>query len=394
MKNEKPPELRLVEGDPWEASISRKPRARASSSPELVGETGLLRPDQLENVRTRALGGSFSQALRDEGLATALGVARTLAEQYHLPLVDLAEAGIDPDASKLIALPVLERVGAIPFAFEDGTLKIAITDPQNVQGLDQLRLATRHSVEFFVAASTDVLTEVKRLTRASEALNASLVEDAVAEAAVEEGGGRPRGRRRHLRGAARPARQLDHLPGRRGGRQRRPLRAAGGRARRPLPDRRRASRRAADPHAPDRGRDDPPQGSREARHRRAAQASGRAHLAERRRRRPHARHPRRHAADRRRRGRDDAPPRQVPERADARGAGLSDEMRDQLSGIVSKPTGSPARHRADRLGQVDDALRRARRDQPAGGQHHHGRGPGRVPARRHQPGPDQPARRA
>jgi type IV pilus assembly protein PilB len=186
--NNDSPELRLVEG---EAREEAQPESREASElvAELVGETGLLRPDQLENVRTRAAGGSFSQALRDEGLATALGVARSLAEQYHLPLVDLAEAGIDPEASKLIALPVLERVGAIPFAFEDGTLKIAITDPQNVHGLDQLRLATRHSVEFYVAASTDVLTEVKRLTRASEALNAALVEDAVAEAAVKEGEG-------------------------------------------------------------------------------------------------------------------------------------------------------------------------------------------------------------
>jgi type IV pilus assembly protein PilB len=186
--NNDSPELRLVEGEAWEEP---QPENREASElvAELVGETGLLRPDQLENVRSRAAGGSFSQALRDEGLATAQGVARTLAEQYHLPLVDLAEAGVDPEATKLIALPVLERVGAIPFAFEDGTLKIAITDPQNVQGLDQLRLATRHPVEFFVAASTDVLTEVKRLARASEALNAALVEDAVAEAAIKEGEG-------------------------------------------------------------------------------------------------------------------------------------------------------------------------------------------------------------
>jgi type IV pilus assembly protein PilB len=186
--NNESPELRLVEGEAWEEP---QPENREASElvAELVGETGLLRPDQLENVRTRAAGGSFSQALRDEGLATAQGVARTLAEQYHLPLIDLAEAGIDAEASKMIALPVLERVGAVPFAFEDGTLKIAITDPQNVHGLDQLRLATRHSVEFYVAASTDVLTEVKRLTRASEAMNAALVEDAVAEAAVKEGDG-------------------------------------------------------------------------------------------------------------------------------------------------------------------------------------------------------------
>ena len=39
-------------------------------------------------------------------------------------------------------------------------------------------------------------------------------------------------------------------------------------------------------------------------------------------------------------------------------------------------------HRPDRLGQVDDAVRDAEHDQPARGQHHHRRGPGRVPARR------------
>ena len=188
MKNDSP-ELRLVDGEAREELDQPANREASELIAELVGETGLLKPDQLENVRTRAAGGSFSQALRDEGLATALGVARRLAEQFHLPLVDLAEAGIDPEASRRIALSVLERVGAIPFAFEDGTLKVAITDPQNVQGLDQLRLATRHSVEFFVAASTDVLTEVKRLTRASGALNAALVEDAVAEAAFDEGEG-------------------------------------------------------------------------------------------------------------------------------------------------------------------------------------------------------------
>jgi type IV pilus assembly protein PilB len=180
------PDLRLLDGEDDGEQPRPEERERSELIAELVGETGLLPAEQLENVRARALGGSFSQALRDEGLATALGVARALAEQYHLPLVDLAEAGVDPDATEQIALPVLERVGAIPFAFENGTLKIAITDPQNVQGLDQLRIATRHHVELFVAASSDVLNEIRRLSRASEALNAVLVDDAVAEAAVDD----------------------------------------------------------------------------------------------------------------------------------------------------------------------------------------------------------------
>ena len=148
----------------------------------MIGETGLLPPDTLEQVRTRAVGGTFSQALIDEGFASALGVARTLAEQYHLPLVDLAVAGVDAEASKTIALPVLERVCAIPFASDGATLKLAITDPQNVRGLDELRLATRRPIEFYVAAKNDVLTELRRLSRAAEALNAAFVTDAAAEA--------------------------------------------------------------------------------------------------------------------------------------------------------------------------------------------------------------------
>ena len=77
------------------------------------------------------------------------------------------------------------------------------------------------------------------------------------------------------------------------------------------------------------------------------------------------------------------------ERADARGARALRRDARPARGHRLQADGRPARHRADRLGQVDDALRGARRDQPARDQHHHGRGPGRVPARRHQPGADQ-----
>jgi hypothetical protein len=75
------------------------------------------------------------------------------------------------------ALPVLERVCAIPFSTDGSKLKVAITDPQDVRGLDELRLATRQSVEFFVAAKNDVLTEIRRLSRAAEAMNASFIGD-------------------------------------------------------------------------------------------------------------------------------------------------------------------------------------------------------------------------
>jgi type IV pilus assembly protein PilB len=139
-------------------------------SPELrlVGKDG----EKAEGAAEHGAADSFSQTLIDEE-AGALGLARTVAEKHHLPLVDLGLTGVDPEAAKAIALPVLKRVVAIPFASEDGTLKIAITDPQDVRGLDELQLATRQTVELYVAATSDVLSELRRLTRAAEAMSAT-----------------------------------------------------------------------------------------------------------------------------------------------------------------------------------------------------------------------------
>ena len=171
-------DLRLVSGDD-QPSDARPDALSAAAHGDLVADvilqTGLMPPDKVELVRHRAAGESFSQALVDEGLANALGVARRFAEQYHMPLVDLAVAGVDGEASKAIALPVLERTCAIPFASDGKTLKLAITNPQDVRGLDELRLATRLSVEFFIAAKNDVLTELRRLSRAAGAMNAAFV---------------------------------------------------------------------------------------------------------------------------------------------------------------------------------------------------------------------------
>ena len=131
----------------------------------------------------RLAGDSFSEALSDEGHAGALGVAQELAEKYHLPVVDLGVAGVDAEAVKMIALRVLNRAVAIPFASDGSRLKVAITNPQDVRGLDELRLATRLSVEFYVTAKSDVLTELRRLSRQAEAMNATIADEI---AGVEE----------------------------------------------------------------------------------------------------------------------------------------------------------------------------------------------------------------
>jgi type IV pilus assembly protein PilB len=154
---------------------------------DLIAATGLVPPDKLPAVRARAAQGSLAQALVDEGVASSEGIARTLAARHHLPLVDLPLVGVDPEAAKLVPLHVLERLGAIPYGLEDGQLLVAVADPANVQGIDELRLATRYPLVIGVGSQEDIHGEIRRLVRASEAFGARAILDEEAEAAeVEE----------------------------------------------------------------------------------------------------------------------------------------------------------------------------------------------------------------
>jgi type IV pilus assembly protein PilB len=140
---------------------------------DLLAATRLISPDKLALARGRAQQtGSLSAALVEEGVASSEGIARILATRHRLPLIDLALTGVDEDAARSIALHVLERVAAVPYAFEDDVLRIAVADPANLHGVDELRLATRFAVELGVGSRDEILAEIRKLARASEALGA------------------------------------------------------------------------------------------------------------------------------------------------------------------------------------------------------------------------------
>ena len=137
---------------------------------ELIAATEVLPRDRLAAARGRAGTGSLAEAIRDEGYALAEGIARSLARRHSLPFVDLQEDRISPDAAELVPLRTLQRVVAIPVSRVDQRLRVAIADPSNIHGIDELRLATKYHVELVVASREDILSELDRRTRQSEAM--------------------------------------------------------------------------------------------------------------------------------------------------------------------------------------------------------------------------------
>jgi type IV pilus assembly protein PilB len=154
---------------------------------DLLAATNLVPADKLSLARGRAQQTrSLATALVEEGVASSEGIAKMLAARHQLPLVDLALAGVDADAARELPLHVLERIGAIPYAYKDGRLQMAVADPANLHGLDELRLATRHPLELGVASREDILLSIRKLVRASEASGARAAVDDEELFAAEE----------------------------------------------------------------------------------------------------------------------------------------------------------------------------------------------------------------
>jgi type IV pilus assembly protein PilB len=161
---------------------------------DLLETTGLVSPDRLAGVRSAAVGGSVAQAIVDEGLAApgvdtpppspigARGLRQVASDHSHLPQIDLNAEGVDKNAASQIPTHVLERAVAIPYKLEDDRLFVAVADPTNVQAVDELRIATRYTLEIGVAPTEDIEVELKRVVRATEAWErAALVEDELDE---------------------------------------------------------------------------------------------------------------------------------------------------------------------------------------------------------------------
>ncbi len=144
---------------------------------ELLELTDLVSRDRLAAARGRAGTGSLAQALYDEGAAEPSGVARSLARRHDLPYLDLADNRVAFDAAELIPLRTLRRVVAVPIAFDGERLKIAIADPANILGIDELKLATRHALDLHVANREDIVNELDRLSKQSEVIETQSVLD-------------------------------------------------------------------------------------------------------------------------------------------------------------------------------------------------------------------------
>lgn len=134
---------------------------------EVAIDLGFTDRERVEEVIAKEDGSDkpVGALLVEHGVIDSSQLARTLAERNSLPYVDLNTFDVDQGAANLVDSTEARRYGAIPIAFLDGGgLLVAMSDPTNVLGADDLAMATGYEVKRAIAAPDGIDALITRLT--------------------------------------------------------------------------------------------------------------------------------------------------------------------------------------------------------------------------------------
>src|SRR3990167_3145710 len=138
---------------------------------EVLVRHGLAR-EPIEQA-LRRLGGvslALGQTLVSEGVLWEEQLAKALAEQYGLPYDPLTDFRVDQQFYESISVKLMQRHPFVPMGERAGVLTIAIADPQNVLGFDELELLIGKPLARVVSSRSAILSALERSEGSSQAL--------------------------------------------------------------------------------------------------------------------------------------------------------------------------------------------------------------------------------
>lgn len=145
--------------------------ARPSLAEVLVGQ-GVLTRHKVEEVflRVKGVPAALGKALTDAGLLSEDQLAHALASQYGLTYDPLTNFRIAPQYYESISIKWMQRVPFVPLNEQAGVLTIAVAEPHNLLGLDELEFLIGKPLELVVSSRSAILAALERSEGSSQVL--------------------------------------------------------------------------------------------------------------------------------------------------------------------------------------------------------------------------------
>ncbi len=133
---------------------------------ELLVAAGVLDEARLTKAlaEQRKWGGRLGRTLVELGFVDEVTMCAALSRQLQLPAIDLANASLPGNVTQFLPVDVCERYGVMPVSAdrERRQLRIATSDPTNLEALRDIGVRSRLKVEPLVATSSDIDRAIRR----------------------------------------------------------------------------------------------------------------------------------------------------------------------------------------------------------------------------------------
>jgi len=143
--------------------VTSSPVSHLSGLAKRLVNDGLLAEELANQAQEKALKARepFVSYLVENKILTSDVIASSACQEFGIPLFDLAAMELDNSPISLVDEKLIRQHHALPLFKRGNRLFVAVSDPTNLQGLDEIKFHTGISTE-------SILVEEDKLTKAIE----------------------------------------------------------------------------------------------------------------------------------------------------------------------------------------------------------------------------------
>ncbi len=147
-------------------------KASLSGLPRRLVQDGILSEEVALEAKAAARESKLSLVnhLVENKIASARDIALAASSEFGVSVLDLAAMHVDMEVVRLVSESLLSKHRVLPLSLRGKKLFVAVSDPTNLQAVDEIKFATGYSVEA-VVVEDDKLME--RVNTAIEALDSN-----------------------------------------------------------------------------------------------------------------------------------------------------------------------------------------------------------------------------
>ncbi|MDD4953777.1 MAG: hypothetical protein PHG40_02585 [Candidatus Omnitrophica bacterium] len=137
---------------------------------ELLVDRGIITQSQLDKALSaqQERGGLIGEILVELGFVKEEDIAQSLTAQYGFPYLPLANYDINTEIISIVPARVARQYLLVPIDKIGNNLTLAMSNPLNIQAIEDIELLTGCSIQTFVSTSADIKKAIEKYYKDKE----------------------------------------------------------------------------------------------------------------------------------------------------------------------------------------------------------------------------------